>query len=101
MPPTQRWLYTEQPTGRRGLLLQHAARRRGPTQCGRVVFSTFHWSTRRATGSSPPPAWPAPMTPQEKVLEFMLFDVASCVQPDKEPPSVFRPPCRPRRPRRR
>jgi len=27
-----------------------------------------------------------PLTPQERVIEFMLFDVASCVQPEDETP---------------
>jgi hypothetical protein len=77
-------------------------------QCGRVVYSDFHVETTpedvgppgcRATncgGRRQPPCcghskgvvFPAEcdgnsaMTPQEKLLEFMLFDLTSCVQPD-------------------
>jgi hypothetical protein len=55
-------------------------------QCGRVLFDDFH--VEEPPGAS---AWgktfPAEcsggaMTPQEKLLEFMLFDLASCVTVD-------------------
>jgi hypothetical protein len=55
--------------------------------CGRVVLSDIHVSAGAATGSDIP-AMPFPtgcvttgLTPQEKVIEFMLFDIASCVSP--------------------
>jgi hypothetical protein len=51
------------------------------TQCGRAVFSDFH--VENATSSQntvfPGECTVGPMTPQEKVLEFMLFDLASCI----------------------
>lgn len=57
-------------------------------QCGRVVYSEFH-----VVGGDDFSAitWPAecldgPLTPQERVIEFMLFDLASCVQPNDEEP---------------
>ncbi len=53
-------------------------------QCGRVLFSDFHVNTS-ASGKGGFPAEcgkAAPLTPQEKILEFMIFDLTSCVQPD-------------------
>ncbi len=54
--------------------------------CGRAVLSDIHVSAG-AVGSDMP-ATPFPsgcittdLTPQEKVIEFMLFDIAACVQP--------------------
>jgi hypothetical protein len=52
------------------------------TQCGRVLYSDFHVSDASSGGSTFPAECAAsPMTAQEKTLEFMLFDLASCVGP--------------------
>ena len=65
-------------------------------QCGRAVFSDWHAVLRDGSGSGslygPPPQFArnvqfpgecdnAPMTAQETILEFMLFDLTACVQP--------------------
>ena len=63
-------------------------------QCGRVVFSDFHVTTAALSGQPNFPAsclnYPgtAPMTPQEKALVFMLFDVSSCIQNDHIVPTL-------------
>jgi hypothetical protein len=54
----------------------------GGTPAGRVAFSDFHVESVGATMTSIFPAEcgaPAPLSPQERVLEYMLFDLAACV----------------------
>ncbi len=53
-------------------------------QCGRVLFSDFHVSNASVDNARfPSQCDDNPLTPQEKVIEFMLFDLASCIAPDQ------------------
>jgi hypothetical protein len=64
-------------------------------QCGRVIYSDFHVNNAQSsTGIAyPQECDTGPMTAQEKILEFMLFDLASCISPDQSGGS---PNCTPR-----
>lgn len=60
------------------------------TQCGRAVFSDVHLGDAPAPAAFPSycPTDPASSThaPNELALEFLFFDVSSCVQDDRQPP---------------
>ena len=64
-------------------------------QCGRVLYSDFHVTTGSASNNVnfPNECSNTAMTPQEKVLAFMLFDLASCVPPPPPPPSCVSKTC--------
>ena len=85
VPPTQQFIYAP------GQTLQLAfftpVNESPSEQCGRVVYSDFHVSGNinlLDSGVSSGTTFPSecsmePLTSQEKALEFMLYDLASCV----------------------
>ena len=56
------------------------------SQCGRVLFDDFHVENVKASQTTgvifPAECLAGPMTAQEKLLEYMIFDLASCITPD-------------------
>jgi len=66
----------------------------GTNACGRVLFSDFHVINNSNASAF---TWPAqcgaasPMNAQEKVFEYMLFDLSSCIAPDVPPPQTCTP----------
>jgi hypothetical protein len=93
--PAQRWLYTtaaDNPTLTAPDSLQHFTwstdwTKPAAQQCGRVLYSDFHVSVGSSTQNKVFPAEcdTNPLTAQEKVLAFMLFDLASCVSTGAPP----------------
>jgi hypothetical protein len=60
-------------------------------QCGRVLYSDFHVSPTAVDpniGTFPERCLDQPLTPQEQAIEFMLFDLASCIQVDTVAPKA-------------
>ena len=85
----QRWLFSDHPPNAAAFPMHYTFNTppfAAPTsQCGRVVFSDFHVENSNGSKNVTFPTEcgaNAPLTPQEKLLEFMLFDLTSCVQPD-------------------
>jgi hypothetical protein len=58
-----------------------------PAYCGRAVFSDLHVAGASSDTPDPPSGCSsAALSPQEAALEFMLFDLSSCVIPDTVAP---------------
>lgn len=56
-------------------------------QCGKVLFSAFHVEKTTAQGKPfPEECTTTDMSPQDLALEFMFFDLSSCVQDDRTAP---------------
>jgi hypothetical protein len=58
-------------------------------QCGRVMFSDYHVVSAAGGGAFPTECSAGPLSAREKILEYMIFDLGSCVKP-------YTPACKPR-----
>ena len=83
---TERWVYWNHgtPTVQYPQNFQFTTPNEMPAEqrCGKVVFSDMHvssGSTSSAGNPYPGGCATTPMTPQEKALAFMFFDISSCV----------------------
>jgi len=92
-PPAQRWNYEAdfhgEGPGVMHITFNTPLGAADDKVCGRVVFSDFHVSAAALSGQPyfPDSCIPGDLTPQEKALEFMFFDLSSCIQSDKTPPT--------------
>lgn len=87
--PAQTWIRSTSPASTQHFTFNTPIEKPSAEQCGRVIYSNFH--VVGLDDFSTPYFFPAectdgPLTPQERVIEFMLFDLASCIQPDTDPP---------------
>jgi hypothetical protein len=105
--PSQPWI-TSDPAARRGrggmpgqtMYFSFDTPVKGPNYCGRAVFSDLHVAGNplindtgnvSGGGMAPPVGCDAKsdLSPQEKALEFMLFDLSSCVISDTVAPPMI------------
>jgi hypothetical protein len=93
----QPWVTVSDPSGHTGVVQYFSFTAPvGKPECGRMVFSDLHVAS--GTGDSGKVAFPngcvsKDLSPQEKALAFMLFDLSSCVQPEDQPvkpPTIIR-----------
>ncbi len=92
VPPTQSWMTIKNVPSYSGSATVHFTfntpiGKPADQQCGRVLFDDFHvenTSFAPTVGALfPAECAPGSMTPQEKLLEYMIFDLASCIAPDQ------------------
>lgn len=96
--PTQRWVYraaTSGPETTKYLSVNTPVGQPVEQQCGKFVFADMHLyggDVQDPATALPNDGFPATcgkeLTPEEKALAFLFFDLSSCVQDDKLPPTA-------------
>jgi hypothetical protein len=87
----QRWIYSDTPASVQYFSFNTPVGAASGQECGKIVFSDLHLSGAVGTmlgDDKSDPTLPFPtgcvttdLTPQEKALEFMLFDLSACLDP--------------------
>jgi hypothetical protein len=93
IPPSQSWMTLDDDVYFPGMGVHYTFNTpvgaAASQQCGRVLFDDFHVENTPFTATIgkifPAECVTGAMTPQEKLLEFMIFDLGSCVTPDVPP----------------
>jgi hypothetical protein len=83
--PTTRWLYPQSGTTSHYLSFNAPVGKKPDQQCGKAVFGGMHIGSG-SVDTSFPAGCSSALTPQEKVLAFLFFDLSACVQDDTKPP---------------
>jgi hypothetical protein len=99
-PYSQQWVYSTSPENVQYMTINTPveAAEEEDAQCGRLVHTDLHLTSEATQDFSdqgtpfPEACTTADLVPQEKALEFILFDLGSCVQKDDRPiePPVVR-----------
>ncbi len=90
---SQRWIY-DGPSGSPSYVsFNTPVAANGDAQCGRAVFADLHVSRAEGGADSAGQLFPSGckstgMSPQEKALEFMFFDLSSCIRKDSDTPQA-------------
>jgi len=99
--PTSEWLYYSSPRSSQYLSFNTPVGAAEMNQCGKVVFTDIHIQKSISVGGTTTggddsdPSKPFPsgcktnmMSPQAKALEFLFFDLTSCVEPPTKMPTA-------------
>ena len=80
--PTTRWLYSSgAPATSHYLSFETPVGTPKAQQCGKVVYAGMHVSSSSSVTASFPTGCTAGLTPDEKALVFLLFDLTTCLGP--------------------